>query len=165
MKDYRRTRFFTNIKYQLKFSLVIVFFMALISLVVGATVYFDLSRVITYAETAGLIRWESYIVRAVVILLAAFAAGIFFSHKIIGPVQRLKEALRRIGDGDFDVSVTLRAGDEFMDMSRQINRLSEKLRKASEKYPGLPREIKGESEESGEPSAESANSPNPSTGS
>ncbi len=162
MKDYRRTRFFTNIKYQLKFSLVIVFFMALISLVVGATVYFDLSRVITSAETAGLIRWESYIVRAVVVFLVAFAAGIFFSHKIIGPVQRLKEALRRIGNGDFDVSVTLRAGDEFMDMSRQINRLAGKLRKASEKYPGLPREIKGEP---GQPPAESENSPEPTTGS
>ena len=62
-------------------------------------------------------------------------AGIFFSHKIIGPLSRIEETMKKMNKGDFGRYLKLRTGDEFLGLSDQINELAARLRKLSEEDP------------------------------
>lgn len=58
-----------------------------------------------------------------------FMLGIRQSHRVIGPMNRLKRALQAIGQGDFSQRVQLRQGDALEDLARSINKMVEQLQK------------------------------------
>ena len=60
-----------------------------------------------------------------------FYLGIKQSHRIIGPMARIQQALEAIGRGDFSQHVTLREGDVLVELAEAINRMAENLRKRS----------------------------------
>ena len=41
--------------------------------------------------------------------------GIYFTHKVAGPVYKMKRLLRQVGDGNLHVEARLRKGDELQD--------------------------------------------------
>ena len=67
--------------------------------------------------------------RIVFLLPFVGVAGLFLSHKIAGPLVRIERALKNIGDGNFDVFVKLRRGDELTDLASAVNEMAEKLKK------------------------------------
>ena len=54
--------------------------------------------------------------------------SIYISHKIAGPLYRLKKALSLITEGNLDAKVKLRKGDDLQDLAEQLNVLVEELR-------------------------------------
>lgn len=56
------------------------------------------------------------------------ALSIYISHKIAGPLYRLKKALSLITEGNLDVKVKLRKWDDLKDLAEQVNVLVEELR-------------------------------------
>jgi len=58
-----------------------------------------------------------------------FFLGVRQSHRIVGPMGRLKRALETIGQGDFSQRVQLRQGDMLEDLARAINKMAEHLQK------------------------------------
>jgi methyl-accepting chemotaxis protein len=63
---------------------------------------------------------------AVIILFGA--VSIFVTHKIAGPLHRLKKSLSMITQGNLDVKIKLRKGDDLQDLAEHVNILVEELR-------------------------------------
>ncbi len=59
----------------------------------------------------------------IVVTVAIAAIALFFSHKMAGPVVRLKRAFDEIGSGDLTHDASLRGGDQFAPIADEINRM------------------------------------------
>lgn len=73
-----------------------------------------------------LIMRVSAILFVTLIIIGIF--GIFFLHRVAGPVYRFKQIFMRINDGEFPRFIRLREGDFFSETAAEINRLITKLR-------------------------------------
>ena len=119
--------------------------MLLIAVVIGVTIYRDFSQLLSAQYITEPVSWDKYAVRIVFLLVTVFFIGIFFSHKIIGPLNRLEVMLREMNSGQFDGSIKLRTGDDFRKLSEEINNLASKLKFISEKHPQIKDDFKNES--------------------
>jgi methyl-accepting chemotaxis protein len=54
--------------------------------------------------------------------------SVFISHKIAGPLFRLKRSVDRVTQGDLSVVIKLRKWDDLKDLAEHINLLTEELR-------------------------------------
>lgn len=64
---------------------------------------------------------------ACVILLFG-ALSIYVTHKIAGPMYRIKKSIAEITDGNLELNITLRKGDDLKDLAEHINRLTGEMR-------------------------------------
>jgi methyl-accepting chemotaxis protein len=62
------------------------------------------------------------------IILFFGVISIFISHKVAGPLFRIKKALSQVTDGDLSVVIKLRKWDDLKDLADHINKLIEELR-------------------------------------
>ncbi len=62
--------------------------------------------------------------------------GIRQSHRIVGPMNRIKRMLEAVGAGDFSQRITLRKGDALEDLATSINQMVETLGRRYPKAPG-----------------------------
>lgn len=53
--------------------------------------------------------------------------GVFFLHRVAGPVYRFRQVLLRINDGEIPREIKLREGDFFTETAVEINRLIKRL--------------------------------------
>lgn len=62
------------------------------------------------------------------VLIAVF--GLFYSHRMAGPLHRIKREIREIAEGtrSLDHKIKLRKGDFFHDLADELNYMFEKLR-------------------------------------
>lgn len=68
-----------------------------------------------------------------VLVLAIAAAGIFVTHKIAGPVYKMKRHLREVGEGSLQIPPPLRKGDELVDFFETFATMVRSLRDRQEK--------------------------------
>jgi methyl-accepting chemotaxis protein len=71
-------------------------------------------------QQAALIRGQARMLASLVGGLALMVVligllGIYFTHKVAGPVYKLKRLLKQVGEGDLHVDARLRRGDELQD--------------------------------------------------
>ena len=64
-----------------------------------------------------------------------FVLGIRQSHRIVGPMNRLKQMIGAIGAGDFSQRIILRQGDALEDLAKSLNAMAEQL---GQRYPKTP---------------------------
>ncbi|MGM0568802.1 MAG: HAMP domain-containing protein [Elusimicrobiota bacterium] len=131
MSEDLRKNYINKKKYQIKYTIILL----VLVFIAAGTLLTAFYRDILFQNpevAAELFNWERYILRTGVVVFLTLIAGIFFSHKIIGPVFRLKKALKNINNGNFNSHLELRPGDEFIEMAEEINILSAKLQKLSE---------------------------------
>jgi nitrogen fixation/metabolism regulation signal transduction histidine kinase len=69
-----------------------------------------------------------------VVLIGAF--GIWFTHKIAGPIYKMKILLRQVGDGKLVFHGKLRKGDELQDFFEAFSSMVDKLRERQAKEVG-----------------------------
>jgi signal transduction histidine kinase len=62
------------------------------------------------------------------LLMGAVVVGIFSAHRITRPVERLSQATRLIGKGDFDVHVDVGSSDEIGELGQSFNQMADRLR-------------------------------------
>jgi len=137
---FRRKRYITKKGLQFRYIGIVFGLAALASLVTGWTVFatgwsfFGEKLASVYPQGRLL-----YVFRATNIALIRnlllispliFIMGLFFSHRIAGPVYRIEKTLREIIKGDLSLRIKLRDGDELIDLADMINSLTENLTKA-----------------------------------
>jgi methyl-accepting chemotaxis protein len=54
--------------------------------------------------------------------------SVFITHKVAGPLFRMKKDISQVVEGDLNVVVRLRKGDDMKDLAEKINLLIEELR-------------------------------------
>jgi len=70
-----------------------------------------------------------YLGFALILILAAIWAGLWFAERLSGPVGRLTGAAQRVGAGDLDVRVTEEQGDDEIAMlGRYFNQMTRQLK-------------------------------------
>lgn len=60
-----------------------------------------------------------------------FFLGIRQSHRIVGPMNRIKKILETYGTGDFTPRIVLRDGDALEDLAKALNAMADRLQQRS----------------------------------
>ncbi len=70
---------------------------------------------------------RSLAVVAIIVVIAAFIATVMLSRRILGPVESLTRAARRMEQGDLSERVEVRSGDEIGELAQAFNRMADSL--------------------------------------
>lgn len=136
---WRRRRYITNKRLQFRMLgrlLAIVFVTTVFSILM--THYFILQSIVEVwyqlgrSPTANELMLESvkplfFIVPIVLVMLAILV--IFVSHRIAGPLERLKQYMIKVGEGNLDVELQFRKHDEIHDVADTFNVMVAGLKK------------------------------------
>ena len=68
----------------------------------------------------------SFVLFVTLLVIAVF--GVFFLHRVAGPVYRFRSILRRVSKGEVPDEFRLREGDFFTDTAEDLNQVLRKLR-------------------------------------
>lgn len=71
---------------------------------------------------------QTFLVVIVLVGAAAILVTLFVSHKIAGPLYRLKKAMEQLSEGDFKAEVKLRQQDQLKDLADTFNTMVRKLK-------------------------------------
>ncbi len=136
-RPYRRRQFIVNRPLQFRFvGMMLAMFAALTVLMLGGmylalwmTLYtFELLHdpvmVSLFTTTELILALEFVLLLPLVIWM-----GIWLTHKVAGPLVRVRAALASLAEGRFNIQVTLRKGDALIELAEDINRLAGALRR------------------------------------
>lgn len=127
MAFYKRSVFLINPAFQLKFSLIVCS-VIIISTLIYPVIIFDFFKLLVaqtpnvpeniVAAQKNLILY--LVIIQVVITSLVFIIFIFFTHKIAGPLYKLKNHLAAIREGNPISPLTFRKGDYFEDVAEEV---------------------------------------------
>ncbi|MBI4597531.1 MAG: HAMP domain-containing protein [Candidatus Omnitrophica bacterium] len=139
---YQRRQYLVDRPYQLRFVSRVLMGVLLIAVVSGFVTSTILWRNMYQPEllrehvVVGLLAVTmTLLVELLVSIPIIFVLGIQQSHRVIGPMSRLKRTLEAIGNGDLSQRITLRQGDALEDLAKSINQMAEKLQ---QRFPTSP---------------------------
>lgn len=87
----------------------------------------NVERVSKTKTIYGVKRWEIIVppilLNNLFILVVLSVIGIFYSHKIAGPIYRINREIQRFLDGETDVQIAIRKHDKLGDLVSRVNRV------------------------------------------
>lgn len=158
---FKRKKLNFSIKKEMKIRLIIrIFVIVFISVALSATIfYFYSQREIGSSYRLFHVKADNFLdllfpavlLSCLLSTLIGFVLSLFYPHHIAGPLYRIEKDVLRIGEGDLTVNISLRKGDEVMDLAGNINimvsGLREKIERIKETSGKLKEEIVQEKEE------------------
>jgi methyl-accepting chemotaxis protein len=92
-------------------------------------------------QQASLIAHQRWMIESLVGGLALMVAligllGIYFTHKVAGPVYKMKKLLKQVGEGNLHVDARLRKGDELQDFFDAFAQMVASLRASETRQLG-----------------------------
>ena len=139
MSSYKRKIYLIDPLFQIKVSLYICLFVFVSSLIYPFTIYDLMTNFIEFASKyAPAVGTGMATKRQSLILVLAlwqlgfttlvFIIGIFFTHRIAGPVYKMKKHLKLIRDGHTSDDLYFRKGDHFQELADEFNLTINKIR-------------------------------------
>ena len=138
----RRKKYLINRSYQFGMLIVLVIIIFIVILIsILSTHYYLLSSVLDTAYQTGRFPAGQELIEAstkpftiivpiiFIILVFVVVYIIYVSHRTAGPLHHLKEAMDKVGEGDFSVKVKFRKNDEIHDVADSFNKMVQALRK------------------------------------
>lgn len=138
MRHYQRSfkNYFIDKKFQSKYLLltilllvtytfiftIILFLPSILTLMLDSPLEEKTAAARTFLVLHGTV-WPTVIT----VILIFSVLSIFLTHKIAGPVYRLKHALTELLGGNLDTRIHLRKWDDLQELAEQINLLSDDL--------------------------------------
>jgi ABC-type multidrug transport system fused ATPase/permease subunit len=118
---YKRSVFLINPKFQLKFSFV-VSSIVVISTIIYPLIIYDFFQMVgpKFNDARNELIFFLIFIQTIISLLV-FIAFIFFTHKIAGPMFKLKNHLSAIREGHEITPLTFRNGDYFPDVAEEVS--------------------------------------------
>ena len=133
-----RIRFITKNPLQTKYLVLILISILLPLFIVGGCLYYLLFQIM--AEQLAIPESIAYNLFPVVerinfllllgippIVILLFIWGAVLSHRLIGPLERLENDLRKISDGDYSMRLRIRKDDDLRPIANVINKIIDKL--------------------------------------
>ena len=139
---FRRKQYLTNKRYQFRMLgllFVIVFIGTFIAIL--ATHYFTLSAIVHQAQQAKeppeldkliFATFQPLIIVSIVIFMILTPIIIYISHRIAGPLYRLKMYMKKVSEGNFTSELHFRKFDEIHDVADTFNEMIAKLREMNQ---------------------------------
>lgn len=72
---------------------------------------------------------ESLVISGIAGILIVGLFMIFYTHRIAGPICRLKECMEKVSRGNFEGKLKFRKIDEFKDLAEVFNRMVENIKR------------------------------------
>ncbi len=95
------------------------------SMIVGIDVYYSLARVMAVecpVAVAGLSRFNGVLAVKVALYLALMlVVSLYVSHRFAGPIYRFEKSAQAVSGGDLTHRVSLRTGDELLELQEEFN--------------------------------------------
>lgn len=135
-RPYQRRRLVVNRALQFRFvraMLVILVVMALAAVVAVFVAIritlstFELSQDAVVVSLFNVICWL-IVLELLIVTPAVIWLGILLTHKIAGPLVRIGAALAQMAEGDYNIHIQLRRGDELREVAALVNHLAATLR-------------------------------------
>jgi len=139
-KRYKRKNIFIDRNFQTKFilkfcTIVIISSLLIIGLLLflsrdSTTVTIENTRVMVKKTTDFIlpIILETVLLALVFSSLAVIIVTLFTSHKISGPLYRLRREVEALGEGDFKRDFNIRGNDQFQEFSQTLKQMCNSLR-------------------------------------
>jgi hypothetical protein len=127
---------------QREYTMLMVIILMVSTLLIGVVIHLTIQESIT-GEAGGIGKSTAYdfladidqklLIRVFAVLfvtiVAAIMGGVFFLHRVAGPIYRIRMTLHQLANQQIpDKDVRLRQGDFFLEVAVELNRLIEKLR-------------------------------------
>jgi methyl-accepting chemotaxis protein len=138
MSIWRRKKLIIERGLQLRFARFVILYMLLCCFITAFIVFYSLFLV--FSESLGNVYpqhrlpeifsrayWAFFWGLGIVVPLIFYGA-LNFSHRIAGPLPKIYQALKDIGQGKFETRVTLRKKDELRELAETINQMAQKLK-------------------------------------
>ena len=132
-----RWHYLVDKKFQMKYAGVTLAFMFIISAVCGYTIYHTLltylgeklAQVYPQAMLVSILNVVKIKLAMQLILLVPVIvlASIFLSHRVVGPISKIKKHMKKLIEKDFSKEIHLRKTDEFRDITELINRSTDSI--------------------------------------
>jgi nitrogen fixation/metabolism regulation signal transduction histidine kinase len=110
---------------QLKYIGMVFLSVLVASMIVGGDIYYSLSRVMLTECPSSLdsvVQFNSVlIIKSVLYLLLMSAISMYVSHRFAGPIYRFEKSAQAVSGGDLTHRVSLRTGDELMELQEEFN--------------------------------------------
>jgi methyl-accepting chemotaxis protein len=139
-QKYRRSIFLINRPFQLRFSFFVcswLFALSFVYPVIVSNLFDYFSHYLTLDPNGPGLATIQNVREQIVILLVGFQLifliitfmiSIFVSHRIAGPLYKLKTFFRQNGDGKLSGELHFRQNDHFKDIAQEYNLMISKLR-------------------------------------
>lgn len=137
---YKRRTYFIEKEFQTRFILKFCLLVIGGGLLTIGTLYFLAARstTVTIANSRVVVRStadfllpvliQTVLVVTVIVGLATIFITLFVSHKIVGPLYRLKKVIQTLGDGDFSTGFHIRKRDQLQALADVFNEMITKIR-------------------------------------
>lgn len=127
MAFYKRSTFLINPSFQLKFSLIVCSIIAISTIIYPIIIYdfFQLVSASMPKVTENILSAQSELIYylvliQIIITILVFIVFIFVTHKVAGPLFKLKNHLHGIREGEPIRPLTFRDGDYFRDVAEEV---------------------------------------------
>lgn len=119
-------------------QLKIAFFTAVIVLITGAALIADFYYLFgkIFVDAYADLPWQTAFWNSLplmglhvgLLVLLGGLLAVFMSHRFAGPIYRLEESAKRLAQGDFSFTITLRQGDDLAETAEALNQMIITLR-------------------------------------
>jgi nitrogen fixation/metabolism regulation signal transduction histidine kinase len=141
--NYKRRNYFINKEVQIRFAALLVMISLITSAQLLAYILFIDTNITEQAAKFGLaenqmmvsfitVKQKQWLLTLIgylvgnMLLVGLF--GLFFSHRISGPVYHMERFLKRVAEGDLSGTLRIRKSDQFQSVAATINLMMECLR-------------------------------------
>jgi len=137
-----RKQYLIDRRFQLKWMGKVFLLMTGVAIIVGWTIYYAVwdatttqlkglvaqavltqSQVIPISSTIKASIAMGLVTRGLMLLMILAVFSVFLTHRIAGPIYKIKKTVRLICGGQSSERVVLRDHDEFQDLADEVNRL------------------------------------------
>ena len=128
----RRRRYFIDPQFQVRHIVGFAIFAAIAALIVGGVVahlfLFELPKTRVEQTFWGPEFFSNLMWVILALVIVACLWSVFVSHKVVGPMFRLKKVMQAVGEGDLTCRVRFRTRDRLKDVAAACDEMIEGLR-------------------------------------
>lgn len=136
---------------QLKYIGLVFLSVLLASLIVGGDIYYNMSKIIlTENPSLGsmISQFNTIIlVKIALYLVLMLLISVFVSHRFAGPIYRFEKSAQIVSSGDLTHRVSLRTGDELMELQEEFNGMISSLQVLIQKDRNLAAHVAAQLDE------------------
>jgi methyl-accepting chemotaxis protein len=130
---------------QIKYIALVFLSVLVASLIVGGDVYYSLTRVLLTecpSVTDHIVQFNAvFFVKGALYLGLMLLISLYVSHRFAGPIYRFEKSAQSVGGGDLTHRVSLRTGDELMELQEEFNGMVAGLQSLVQKDRNLAKRI------------------------
>lgn len=144
-KRFQRKTVLVKRSLQLKYIGMVFLSVLVASLIVGGDIYYSLSRVMLTECPSSLDRVVQFnsvlLVKSALYLGLMLLISLYVSHRFAGPIYRFEKSAQILGGGDLTHRVSLRTGDELMELQEEVNGMASGLQALVQKDRNLAQRL------------------------